>query len=144
MGSSSLTWIIISVAAFVAIVTMSLNSYVDMLNYGNVSGNTQYIQTLQNISSQSGTLDTLSSSFQDLTIGSVITGVVLLAQSLIVYGFGAIKSLIGIGTVINEISNAVQSLVPGLDVVFWFVTFAISFYIIAKFIQVVRGQPDEV
>lgn len=144
MASSSLTWIIISVAAFVAIVTMTLNGYVDMLNYGNVTGDTQYIQSLQNISSKSGELDSLSNSFQELTLSSVITGVVLLAQSLIVYGFGAIKGLVSISTVIGEISNAIQSLLPGLDVLFWFITFAIAFYIIAKFIQVVRGQPDEV
>lgn len=139
----SLTWMIISAAAFVAIIILSLQAYTDVLTSYNVTADTGFMATYQNITAQKGLLDNAKITFSDLSIGSAITGAITLIQSLLGFGFSAISSLVQSISIIQSLIEIVGQAYPELAVVFWFITFVVVIYVAARFIKVIRQDPEE-
>lgn len=139
----SLTWILMSVAAFVAIIVLSLQGYNDILTQNNITPDSAIMANYSAIAGKQADLNNASAGFSDLSLGSVIQVGITLFQSLVGFGFSAIQNLVQGTKIVRAIVDITASAYPEAAMVFWFATFVIVIYVASRFIKVIRQDSEE-
>jgi len=139
----SLTWILMSLGVFVAIVTLSLNAYNDILYQNNITADSGIMSAYQNITGQDSGLNSIKNGFTVSSFSSFIDAAWKGFYSLVGFGFNAIFGLLSALPIIEGIISVIQTEYPGFAVVFWLGTFIISVYIAARYIKVLRQDAEE-
>jgi hypothetical protein len=142
----SLTISIIAVAAFVMAIILIQNFSNGFYNDNALIINTGYNNVYTNINN-TGTADlnrvtnTLNANGSSI-VSTAISGIGTSLNAFAI-GLGAINTLISLPTTVMSILLLVTEQMPAVGALLWFMTFAISIYLLMKVVQALRGTINE-
>ncbi|HUC78796.1 MAG TPA: hypothetical protein VMQ58_00985 [Candidatus Saccharimonadales bacterium] len=145
MANPNLTWLVIGIAAFIATVALASQAYTDFNLSNNINNNyAPADQAYANISSYintQGDLLNINSRYR-VNGWSLITDTISgISSSLTAFmiGFGAIRVLLDVPAFMLGLFNTLSSVTGIPSALYWFISFAMVFYVGMKIIQAFRG-----
>lgn len=142
-GAVSLVWILISIAAFIAIITMSYNTYYNFMDANNGSIDSDYLSKYSDIMAQDTLINSQISNVTDQSfLEKISLGTNIFFNSLL-YGASTIWSLGRATQQTMSILRLVGDMFAenaALTVLIAFVIGAVGFYITIRIIQEIRGS----
>ena len=140
-GKASLTWVLIAIAVFATMVSLSYNSYNQFMTDNNQTIDSSYTNYYGNITDTYSDVEGINTESKGLW--SSVWGGIASGAQIFITGLGAIGKMFEIITIAPKITNAINEAVPGLGTLLNLLTLVISIWVIFKLIQAYRGTGTE-
>lgn len=143
-ANPNLTWIVIGLAVFIAVIALAASAYNGFTAENNIYQWNSSTRALDNISSmvtdQNG-LNGINTALRQNQFSLVKNAIGGIASSLNAFmiGFGAISLLLQMPQLVQTTFDVITSVIGVPSALLWLISFVITFYIIMKIIQAYRG-----
>lgn len=141
----AIIWIIVSIAAFCAIMVLSINSYVNLIDNNCLNESCRidpaWEAKYRTFENEQSIVQRTTTNASNNMIVSVFQSVGALIGTVFNIGASAIQALGSGAQQSISIINLIQSLIPAeVTVLFWFILLAVTLYIAVQTLRELRGS----
>jgi len=141
----NLTWIFIAIAMAIVVLTLSFTSFETFLSDNNVSTNSIFGDTSNNLTAIQGNVELLGSDTGGLSdkglleaIWDSTAGVV----NVFIMGLSAIGKFFDMIPIVSDILTLMQTVIPGTEILVGLFTLIITVYISLSILKAKRGSSE--
>ena len=143
MANISLTWITISIIAFIAVFMITQGAYVNFTTDNNGTIDQAYLLKYQAISKFNETYADFADASPGRVFSETLQAISGLIQTVFNIGLGSIRALAQLTTGSRDIIEAIQVEFPEFQYLFWFIIVSSVIYVTYRFVQSARGSSQE-